>query len=81
MGRLQRKEHRYDVVTPTEREARLAELARRRRRYFWVIGTALVLAAIGFFVPVPTGVRIVALLCAAVLAPIAGIVGNARGRS
>jgi hypothetical protein len=75
-----RKEPAYDVVTPTEHEALLAEIARRRRRYFWTIGPVLVLALFGFFVPAPTSVRVAALVVAAVLAPVAGIVGNARGR-
>jgi hypothetical protein len=75
-----RSERAYDVVTPTEREALLAEIARRRRRYLRVIGPVLVLALFGFFVPAPTALRVVALIIAAVLAPVAGIVGNTRGR-
>lgn len=68
-------------MTPTPREARLADLARRRRRYVLVIVPVLVLVAFGFFVPAPVAFRVVALVVAAVLAPVAAILGNARGRS
>jgi hypothetical protein len=74
-----RKTPRFDVVTPTPREALLAEVGRRRRRYFWVIGPALLLVLFGFFVPAPTPLRVIALVVAALMVPTAGIVGNARG--
>lgn len=70
----------YDVVTPTERDRMLADIAGRRRRYLWTIVPCLALVAFGFFVPAPLVVRLVALLIAAVLAPVAGIIANARGR-
>ncbi|HVV30058.1 MAG TPA: DUF3099 domain-containing protein [Mycobacteriales bacterium] len=70
-----------DVVTPTPREARLADLARRRRRYLLVIVPCLALVAFGFFVPAPVPVRVVVLVVAAVLAPVAAIVANAGASS
>ncbi len=66
------------MVTPTPREARLEDIERRRRRYLWLIGPALALTAFGFFVPAPTAVRLGALIVAATLAPVAGIVANNR---
>jgi DUF3099 family protein len=74
--RRARGEH-FDIVTPTERERRLDEVAKRRRRYFLVMVPCLVLVAFGFYVPAPTPVRVAALAIAAVLPPIAAIVGNA----
>ena len=66
----------YDVVTPTERERRIDEIATRRRRYFAIMIPCLVLVVFGFFVPAPIPVRVAALAIAAVLSPIAAIVGN-----
>ena len=66
----------YDVVTPTERERRIDEIATRRRRYFAIMIPCLVLVVFGFFVPAPIPVRVAALAIAAVLPPIAAIVGN-----
>lgn len=70
----------FDVVTPTAHEALTADIAGRRRRYFLVIGPCIALVLVGFFVPLPIPVRIVILLVAALLAPAAAIVANARGR-
>ncbi|HEV7825227.1 MAG TPA: DUF3099 domain-containing protein [Mycobacteriales bacterium] len=66
----------YDIVTPTERERRNAEIDKRRRRYFAIMLPCLALVSFGFFVPAPTPVRVVALAIAAVLPPIAAIVAN-----
>jgi hypothetical protein len=66
----------YDIVTPTERERRDAEIDKRRRRYFAIMLPCLALVSFGFFVPAPTPVRVVALLVAAVLPPIAAIAAN-----
>lgn len=65
-----------DVVTPTEGEARRADLARRRRRYGLLMGLCLALVLFGFFVPAPVPVRLVALAVAAVLPPVAAITAN-----
>jgi Na+/H+ antiporter NhaD/arsenite permease-like protein len=70
----------YDIVTRTERERRDDEIETRRKRYFAIMIPCLTLVAFGFFVPAPTPVRVVALAFAAVLPPIAAIVGNARPR-
>ena len=70
----------YDIVTPTPREARLADIERRRRRYVSVMVPCLLLVLFGFFVPAPVPLRLVVLAVAAVLAPVASFVGNA-GRS
>lgn len=54
------------------------DLATRRRAYFVVMGTCLLLVVLGFFV-LPNGtVRLVVVGVAAVLPPIAAIVGNRR---
>jgi hypothetical protein len=66
----------YDIVTPTERERRNADIDRRRRRYFAIMLPCLALVSFGFFVPAPTPVRVVALVVAAVLPPIAAIAAN-----
>jgi Protein of unknown function (DUF3099) len=68
----------YDIVTPTERERRDDDIARRRRRYFAIMIPCLSLVMFGFFVPAPTPVRVGALALAALLPPIAAIVGNAK---
>ena len=44
--------------------------------YALVMGSCIALMLFGFFVPVPVPVRLVALAVAAVLAPLAAIVGN-----
>ncbi|MHB1613366.1 MAG: hypothetical protein ACYCXA_02745 [Actinomycetes bacterium] len=66
----------YDIVTPTDREARDREVAGQRRRYFRVMIPCIVLVLFGFFVPAPLPVRIGALVIAAVLPPVAAIVGG-----
>ena len=66
----------YDIVTPTERELRDRAIARRRRRYFLVMGPCIALVLFGFFVPAPTPLRVAALTVAAVLPPLAVIVGS-----
>jgi DUF3099 family protein len=68
--------HAYDIVTPTERELRDRAIARRRRRYFLVMGPCIALVLFGFFVPAPTPLRVAALVVAAVLPPVAVIVGS-----
>jgi hypothetical protein len=73
----------YDIVTPTEHEALEADIRARRRRYFRVMGPCLALVVFGFLVPAPQPVRVAALVVAAVLPPIAAMVGNTspwRGR-
>jgi hypothetical protein len=69
-------EEPFDIVTPTEREAREQSIAARRRRYFLVMVPCLVLVVFGFFVPAPVPVRVAALAVAAVLPPVASILGN-----
>ncbi|HEX6936201.1 MAG TPA: DUF3099 domain-containing protein [Actinomycetes bacterium] len=78
MGWRRRRDVTYDVVTPTERERRDDDIATRRKRYFAIMIPCLVLVAFGFFVPAPTPARVAALAVAAVLPPVAAIVGNAR---
>jgi hypothetical protein len=64
------------VVTPTARQAHLERIAARQRRYFRVMIPCIALMLFGFFVPAPTPYRLVALAIAAVMPPIAAIVGN-----
>jgi Mn2+/Fe2+ NRAMP family transporter len=75
-----RRRHRrpdvYDIVTPTERERRDDQIARRKKRYLAVMIPCVVLVVFGFFVPAPTPLRVIALVIASVLPPIAAIVGN-----
>lgn len=78
MGWRRRRGVTYDVVTPTERERRDDDIATRRKRYFAIMIPCLVLVVFGFFVPAPTPARVAALAVAAVLPPVAAIVGNAR---
>jgi Protein of unknown function (DUF3099) len=78
MGWRKNRDVSYDIVTPTDRERRDDEVATRRRRYFAIMIPCLSLVAFGFFVPAPTPVRVAALALAAVLPPIAAIVGNAK---
>jgi Protein of unknown function (DUF3099). len=78
MGWRKHRDVSYDIVTPTERERRDDEVATRRKRYFAIMIPCLSLVAFGFFVPAPTPVRVAALALAAVLPPIAAIVGNAK---
>lgn len=73
-----RRQQAYDVVTPTRREALMADIARRRRRYLSVIVPCLTLVVVGFFVPLPTALRVVTLVVAASLAPAAVIAAGSR---
>lgn len=67
----------HDVVTPTEREAREADVARRRRRYFAVMIPCMVLVLFGFLVPAPLPLRLGALAVAALMPPAAALWANA----
>jgi hypothetical protein len=78
MGLRRHRRGSYDIVTPTERERLDDEIATRRRRYFAIMVPCLLLVAFGFFVPAPTPARVGALALAAVLPPVAAIVGNAK---
>jgi hypothetical protein len=69
-------EEPHDIVTPTEREALERSIAARRRRYFLVMVPCIALVLFGFFVPAPTPLRVAALAVAAVLPPVASILGN-----
>jgi hypothetical protein len=69
-----------DIVTPTDRERRDDEIATRRRRYFAIMTPCLALVGFGFFVPAPTPARVAALAVAALLPPIAAIVGSGKPR-
>lgn len=80
MARRHRRPPHYDILTPTEREALDADIARRRRRYFLLWVPCIVLVVFGFFVPAPTPLRIAALVVAAPLLPAAAFVGNRLGR-
>ncbi len=66
-----------DVRTLTPEERRREAFARRRRRYAVVISGCLVLTVFAFFATfAPVAVRLVAAGLAAVLAPVAAMVGN-----
>jgi hypothetical protein len=80
MGWRRHRHASYDIVTRTEREQREDEVDSSRKRYFAIMIPCLSLVAFGFFVPAPTPARVVALAVAAVLPPIAAIVGSARPR-
>jgi len=73
-----RRAEGFDIVTRTEGEQRDDDIARRRRRYLSIMVPCLLLVVFGFYAPAPTPLRVAALLVAAVLPPIAAIVGNAR---
>lgn len=68
----------YDVVTPSAREARLAAIARRQRRYYRFMIPAICFVGFGFFVPAPVPLRLAALMIATVLGGVAVLLGNAR---
>lgn len=74
--RMRHRPRVHDIVTRTPDEARRAELAGRRRRYFSLMVPCVLLVLFGFFVPAPVPVRVTALAIAAVLPPIAAIRGN-----
>ena len=69
----------YDIVTPTQREARDTQIARQRRRYFAIWVPCILLVLFGFFVPAPVPWRIAALAVAAPMLPLAAILGSGRG--
>lgn len=73
-----RRAEGFDIVTRTESERRDDDIARRRRSYLSIMVPCLVLVVFGFYAPAPTPLRVAALVVAAVLPPIAAIVGNAR---
>lgn len=73
-----RRAEGFDIVTRTESEQRDDDIARRRRSYLSIMVLCLVLVVFGFCAPAPTPLRVAALVVAAVLPPIAAIVGNAR---
>ena len=75
-----RRSPTYDIVTPTEREALSADIARQRRRYFLLWVPCLLLVVFGFFVPAPTPWRIAALVVAAPMLPLAAILGSSWRR-
>jgi hypothetical protein len=78
MGWRRHRGVHYDIVTPTDRERLNDEVDVRRRRYFMIMIPCLVLVAFGFFVPAPTSARVAALAVAAVLPPLAAILGTTR---
>ena len=71
----------YDIVTPTERERRDDEVATRRKRYFAIMIPLSFARRLRVLRARPnTSARVAALALAAVLPPIAAIVGNAKPR-
>lgn len=68
----------FDVVTPTERQARLEGIARRQRLYFRWMVPAISLVAFGFFIPAPIPLRLAALVIATGLGAVAVVLGNTR---
>jgi Na+/H+ antiporter NhaD/arsenite permease-like protein len=74
--RRHRDEQVYNVVTPTEHERQEDKIRAQQRRYFRIMIPCLVLVVFGFFVPAPTPIRVAALCLAAVMPPIAAIVGS-----
>lgn len=78
MWRRRHHDEVFDIATPTERERLDRLVAWQRRRYLALIVPCILLVLFGFFVPAPTPVRIVALVLASLLLPLAVIVGNAR---
>lgn len=59
-------------VTPAEEQA----IERRERRYLWVMIPCIVLLLVGFFVPMPTPMRVLVLAVAAGLPLVGVFVGN-----
>ena len=78
MGWRRHRNPSFDIVTPTDRERRNDEIDARRKRYFAIMIPCLALVGFGFFVPAPTPARVVALAVAALLPPLAAIVGTGR---
>lgn len=52
------------------------EIERRERRYLWVMIPCIVLLLVGFFVPMPTPLRVLVLAIAAGLPLVGVFVGN-----
>lgn len=78
---MARGEHVPDVRTLTDRERRDEDIARRRKRYLMVMLPYLGLVALGFFLLPNRTARIVVLLVALAMPPVAAILANAgRGR-
>lgn len=71
LHRLVHREPVHDIVTRTEREARLDEIDARSRRYLRTVLPALALLMTGLVAPLPVPVRAAALVLAALLAPFA----------
>ncbi|MGQ0466071.1 MAG: DUF3099 domain-containing protein [Sporichthyaceae bacterium] len=76
--RRREPENVFDVVTPTERQARLERIAKRQRDYFRFMIPSFGATAFGFFVPAPVPVRLAALFVAVVLGFTAVVLGNFR---
>jgi hypothetical protein len=67
----------YDIVTPTQREAREQDIRRRRRVYLSIMIPCIAMFAFfGLATFLPTPVRVAALCIAAVMPPVAAILGN-----
>jgi Mn2+/Fe2+ NRAMP family transporter len=67
----------YDIVTPTEREALERDIRRRRRIYLSIMVPCVVIFVFfGLASFLPTPVRVAALCVAAVLPPVAAVLGN-----
>lgn len=76
-----RRGHRVqDVRTLTDRERRDEDIDRRRRLYLRVMIPYLVLVVLGFFVLPGRTAKIVVLLVAIVMPPVAAILANAGRR-
>lgn len=67
----------YDILTPTDREARFRDIEARQRRYLRVMIPCIVLVLFGFFCfPAPTEWRLAAIAVGSFMPPIAAMVGN-----
>ncbi len=77
---MARRDRVPDIRSLTDRERRDADIDRRKRRYLWVMGPYLVLVVLGFFVLPSRTARIVVLLVAIAVPPVAAILANAGRR-
>jgi hypothetical protein len=77
---MARRDRVPDIRTLTDEERRDADIDRRRKRYLTIMLPYLVLVILGFFVLPSTTARIVVLLIALVLPPVAAIIANAGRR-
>jgi len=67
----------YDITTPDVHESQEQDIRRRRRIYFRIMVPCLAMFAFfGFATFVPTPVRAVGLGIAALMPPVAAILGN-----